>query len=212
MMAIDKQSVILARRRRALIAPSIMAEVSGETVVFNSASLQSIYIENNDSDLVYHSGKNISEVGAFAYPDDGSVCVIFDGLPPGKTYNASAHRDAVVTTGSGIRIRFQYDINGETIYDPGGYGSTGWMSKSCAVPAVAENVRVAVQRASAVSAYSISEIQLEIGDARTAFEAFHLFEVGKGVKCAVPGMNVVWAAAGTNTVSFRRFAWQEVAE
>lgn len=118
------------------------------------------------------AGHNQSPVGTFTYPTDGTVCVIAENLTPGLTYNASAHRDSVTTTGSGIRIRFQYDIGGETIYDPGGYGSTGWMTKSCAVPDGATNVRVAIQRASAVSAYSISDIQLEFGDTRTDYEPY----------------------------------------
>ena len=125
---------------------------------------------------LYLSGKNLSPVGSFVYPTDGTVCVIAENLLPGLTYTASAHRDSVTTTGSGIRIRFQYDINGETIYDPGGYGSTGWMAKPCAVPANATNVRVAIQRATAVSAYTISDIQLELGETRTEYKKYHAFD------------------------------------
>ena len=125
---------------------------------------------------MHHASKNLSPVGSFIYPTDGTVCVIAENLLPGLTYNASAHRDSVTTTGSGIRIRFQYDVGGETIYDQGGYGSTGWMSKSCAVPANATNVRVAIQRASAVSGYTISDIQLELGEARTEYNEYHAFD------------------------------------
>lgn len=208
-MNLDKPTVILMRRRRALAAPSIERTLTGAAIEFASAAFHPFTIQNEDTDQVFHSGKNMSDVGAFVYPDDGTVCVIFDGLPAGQTYNASAHRDSVTTTGSGIRIRFQYDLGGQTVYDPGSYGSSGWMSKSSSIPVGATNVMVAVQRASAVTAYSISDIQLELGSSRTEYEPFRMIETGRGVKCAIPGKNIVWSEDGTNVVTYRRFGWQE---
>lgn len=198
----------LLRRRRMLIAPSIPTVASGSVASFVSASIQPVSVLANIAPVqagsgdpspdnirpitgwtglnLCQSGQNLSSLGTFSYPTDGTVATIATGLIPG-TYTVSYHIDSVTTTGNGIRPRFQYTLDGETVYVFGTFATNGDSSFTCTIPTGATNIAVIAQHVPAVTAFSISDIMLNTGSDALAYTPYNHYSV-------IP---VTWADAGT---------------
>lgn len=208
MMAIDKQSVILAWRRRALASPSIERTLTGAGVSLVSSALHSAQIRALDATTVWLAGKNLADVNSTT----ASGAVATD-LPTGSALSASAYITGVA--GGWVRIRIQFTYNGATESINGNAinaGAEGWSFASGQIPAGATNVRASIQRQTITEAFSADQIQVEIGTECTWFEPYRFRQSNSPVPdrvMLVPGGNSVWVDSGTLILTYRRFAWQE---
>lgn len=201
----------LLRRRRGLIAPSKPATAIGRPASFSSCALYPcgitvplLPIQPGSGDpsptnirpisgrtglTVSHAGKNLASL---ASPFTGTAnTTIAEDLPPGD-YIVSMYLESVTTTGSGIRLRVRYTLDGTTETITGAYGSTAaWVTMTFTIPEGATDIIVDIQKATAVSTFTVSSVQVEAGSTRTTYEPTRL----RNIAVTWPGQGMVYAGS-----------------